>query len=46
MEGARYLDDGRLTIFKRSGTYYARLRTTGSAKYIPFSFFYQRLTSA
>ena len=26
MEGARYLEDGRLTIFKRSGVYYARIR--------------------
>jgi|SRR5271165_216288 len=26
MDDARYLEDGRLTIFKRSGTYYARLR--------------------
>jgi hypothetical protein len=26
MDGARYLEDGRLTIFKRSGVYYARLR--------------------
>jgi len=34
MDGARYLEDGRLTIFKRSGVYYARLRTTGSTKYI------------
>ncbi|MEH2623206.1 hypothetical protein V1292_001261 [Bradyrhizobium sp. AZCC 1719] len=34
MEGARYLDDGRLTIFKRSGIYYARLRTSASGEYI------------
>src|SRR3954447_1919620 len=34
MDGARYLDDGKLTIFRRNGTYYARLRTTVSAKYI------------
>ena len=26
MDGARYLEDGKLTIFKRSGTYYARIR--------------------
>ena len=26
MDGARYLEDGRLTIFKRSGTFYARFR--------------------
>jgi integrase len=34
MEGARYLEDGKLTIFKRSGVYYARIRTTASDKYI------------
>jgi hypothetical protein len=34
MEGARYLEDGRLTIFKRSGLYYARLRTSSSTKYL------------
>jgi len=34
MDGARYLEDGRLTIFKRSGVYYARLRISASAKYI------------
>ena len=34
MEGARYLEDGRLTIFKRSGVFYARIRTTASGKYI------------
>jgi len=34
MEGARYLEDGRLTIFKRSGIYYARIRTRASSKYI------------
>jgi hypothetical protein len=34
MEGARYLEDGRLTIFKRSGIFYARIRTTASSKYI------------
>jgi integrase len=33
MDGARYLEDGRLTIFKRSGTYYARIRLP-SHKYI------------
>jgi integrase len=26
MDGARYLEDGKLTIFRRSGTYYARIR--------------------
>jgi len=34
MEGARYLEDGRLTIFKRDGSYYARIRLSESAKYI------------
>src|SRR5882757_7133779 len=33
MEGARYLEDGRLTIFKRSGVYYARIRLSASGKY-------------
>jgi len=33
MDGARYLEDGKLTIFKRSGVYYARLRITPRAKY-------------
>ena len=33
MEGARYLEDGRLTIFKRSGIYYARIRIS-PGKYI------------
>ena len=26
MEGARYLEDGKLTVFRRAGTYYARIR--------------------
>jgi integrase len=26
MDGARYLEDGKLTIFKRSGVFYARIR--------------------
>ena len=26
MEGARYLEDGRLTVFRRAGMYYARIR--------------------
>jgi integrase len=26
MDGARCLEDGRLTLFKRSGTFYARIR--------------------
>ena len=26
MDGARYLEDGKLTIFMRSGTCYARIR--------------------
>jgi integrase len=34
MEGARYLEDGRLTIFKRDGSYYARIRLTASARYL------------
>src|SRR5712671_241266 len=34
MEGTRYLEDGRLTIFKRAGVYYARIRTTASGRYI------------
>jgi hypothetical protein len=32
MDGARYLEDGRLTVFRRAGTYYARIRI--SVKYI------------
>ena len=34
MEGARYLEDGKLTVFRRAGIYYARIRLTGSTKYI------------
>ena len=34
MEGAHYLEDGRLTVFRRAGIYYARLRLAGSPKYI------------
>jgi hypothetical protein len=34
MNGARYLEDGKLTIFKRSGTYYARLRLSPGKKYL------------
>jgi integrase len=34
MDGARYLEDGRLTIFKRSGVFYARIRITASGRYI------------
>jgi integrase len=34
MEGARYLEDGRLTIFRRDGVFYARIRTTTSGRYI------------
>ena len=34
MEGARYLDDGRLTIFRRHGVFYARIRTAAFDKYI------------
>ena len=33
MDAARYLEDGRLTIFKRSGVYYARIRIS-RVKYI------------
>jgi hypothetical protein len=33
MDGARYLEDGRLTIFRRNGTYYARLRLS-PGKYV------------
>ena len=35
MEGARYLEDGRLTIFRRNGVFYARIRIRNSpGKYI------------
>jgi len=34
MEGARYLEDGKLTVFRRVGIYYARLRLAGSPNYI------------
>jgi hypothetical protein len=34
MDAARYLEDGRLTIFKRSGVYYARLRISPGKKYL------------
>jgi site-specific recombinase XerD len=34
MEGARYLEDGRLTVFRRAGVYYARIRSSPSGKYI------------
>jgi integrase len=34
MDGARYLEDGRLTIFKRAGVYYARIRLSASGRYI------------
>ncbi|MBR0954966.1 site-specific integrase [Bradyrhizobium canariense] len=33
MDGARYLEDGKLTIFRRNGTYYARLRLS-PGKYV------------
>jgi integrase len=33
MDGARYLEDGKLTIFRRWGTYYARLRLS-PGKYV------------
>ena len=34
MDAARYLEDGKLTIFKRSGVYYARLRISPGKKYL------------
>jgi integrase len=34
MDAARYLEDGKLTIFKRSGVYYARLRISPGEKYV------------
>ena len=34
MDGARYLEDGKLTVFRRAGMYYARLRLAGLPKYI------------
>jgi integrase len=34
MDGARYLEDGKLTIFKRDGVFYARIRPAASGKYI------------
>ena len=34
MDGARYLEDGRLIIFKRSGVFYARIRLSASGRYI------------
>ena len=33
MEGARYLEDGKLTVFKRAGIFYARIRVS-AVKYI------------
>lgn len=33
MEGARYLEDGKLTLFKRSGVFYARIRLSASGRY-------------
>ena len=33
MEGARYLEDGKLTVFRRAGIYYARIRLS-AGKYI------------
>jgi integrase len=32
MEGASYLEDGRLTVLRRSGTYCGRIRTSPSGK--------------
>src|SRR6516165_10196464 len=34
MEGARYLEDGRITIFQGSGIFYARIRLSVSGRYI------------
>lgn len=34
MEGARYLEDSKLTIFRRGATYYARIRTLALDKYV------------
>jgi integrase len=34
MDGARYLEDGKLTIFRRSGVYYARLRISPGKQYV------------
>jgi len=34
MDGARYLEDGRLTILRRNGVFYARIRTAAFDKYI------------
>jgi hypothetical protein len=34
MDDARYLEDGKLTVFRRSGTYYARICTAASCKYL------------
>ena len=34
MEGARYLEDGRLYIFRRQESTTPDIRTSGSAKYI------------
>ena len=34
MDGARYLEDGRLVIFKRSGIFYARIRISAPGRYI------------
>ena len=33
MDAARYLEDGKLTIFRRDGTYYARFRISPGKKY-------------
>ena len=33
MDGARYLEDGKLTVFRRAGIYYARIRVS-PVKYI------------
>ncbi len=34
MEGARYLEDGKLTVFRRAGIYYARIRISPGQIYL------------
>src|SRR6516162_751643 len=34
MDGTRFLEDGKLTIVKRSGVYYARIRISRGKKYV------------
>ena len=42
MEGARYLEDGKLTVFRRAGIYYARIRISPSAIYLAVAEDFQR----